>query len=65
MSNRGSITLAELVGKLDLLEIKCTDATDMGASAWRGLSKITALIRGCLIYGKASRAIVQTRAQLR
>jgi hypothetical protein len=30
MSNRGSITLSELVGKLDLLEIKCPGCERQG-----------------------------------
>jgi len=33
MSNRGSITLRELQGKLDLLEIKSIAASAMAASA--------------------------------
>lgn len=36
MSNRGSIALGELQGKLDLLESNAIAATDMAVSAWRG-----------------------------
>ena len=36
MSSRGSITLGELQGKLDLLEIKCHRWSGMAASALLG-----------------------------
>jgi hypothetical protein len=35
MSNRGSITLGELQGKLDLLDIACHRCDGMAASALR------------------------------
>jgi len=47
MSSRGSITLAELVGKLDLLETNAIAAIGTAASVSQALSRITAQIRGC------------------
>jgi hypothetical protein len=61
MSNRGSITLGELQGKLDLLEIKCHRCERRGRVNLARLIEEHGAIRGCPIYRRTSQEIVQTR----
>ena len=64
MSNRGSITLSELQGKLDLLEIKCHRCERHGrVSLARLIEEHGAQIPGCPIYGKVSRVTARMRGQ--
>jgi len=65
MSNRGSITLGELQGKLDLLEVACHRCERWGrVSLGRPIEEHGADMV-LPICGRASRVIARTRAQQR
>jgi hypothetical protein len=59
VSNRGSITLGELVGKLDLLEIKCHRCDRHGRVALQHLIEEHGAETGLPDCGKVSQAIAR------
>jgi hypothetical protein len=63
MSNRGSITLGELQGKLDLLEIRCHRCERRGQVNLARLIDEHGADTGLPDLWKASRAIVSMHAQ--
>ena len=65
MSNRGSITLGELQGKLDLLDIACHRCERRGRVSLARLIEEHGADTGLPDYGRASPTIVSTRGQQR
>ena len=65
MSNRGSITLAEVKGKLTMLEVACHRCDREGRINVERLIEEHGADTGFPIYGKVSRAIASTRGQRR
>jgi hypothetical protein len=65
MSNRGSITLGELVGKLDLLEIKCHRCERHGRVSLARLIEEHGAETGLPDCGRTLLAIASTRARRR
>jgi len=65
MSNRGSITLGELQGKLDLLDIACHRCDRHGRVSLARLIEEHGADTGCPTFGKASPVIARTRGQQR
>jgi len=63
MSNRGSITLGELEGKLTMLEVNCHRCERSGRVSLARLIEEQGVTLGFPIYGKISRAIASTRGQ--
>jgi hypothetical protein len=61
VSNRGSITLSELQGKLDLLEIKCHRCERHGRVSLARLIEEHGADTGLPAYGEVSRVIARTR----
>jgi hypothetical protein len=65
MSNRGSIILGELQGKLTMLEVACHRCDRQGRVGLARLSDEHGADMGFPIYGKVSRAISCTPGQPR